>query len=120
MDGRPRAGAFFWVSLVLLVYVYVGYPLIAVVRARLSAQPRRKAPIEPTVSIVVIAHNEAERIGGRIENLLALDYPRHKVEIVIGSDGSTDGTVERARRYERFGVSIHAIQQHRGKPAKAT
>ena len=117
LDWRPSAIAFFWVSLVLLVYVYIGYPLIAVVRARLSAQPRRKAPIEPTVSIVVIAHNEAERIGGRIENLLALDYPRHKVEIVIGSDGSTDDTVERARRYERFGVSIRAFQQHRGKPA---
>src|SRR4029450_5472045 len=117
MDGRPRAGAFFWVSLVLLVYVYVGYPLIAVVRARLSAQPRRKAPIEPTVSIVVIAHNEAERIGGRIENLLALDYPRHKLEIVIGSAGPTDATVDRARGYERFGVTVRAFQQHRGKPA---
>jgi cellulose synthase/poly-beta-1,6-N-acetylglucosamine synthase-like glycosyltransferase len=116
-DWRPSAGALFWVSLVLLVYVYVGYPLIAVVRARLSAQPRRKAPIEPTVSIVVIAHNESERIGGRIENLLALDYPRHKVEIVIGSDGSTDDTVERARCYERFGVRVRAFQQHRGKPA---
>jgi biofilm PGA synthesis N-glycosyltransferase PgaC len=117
LDWRPSAGAFFWMSLVLLVYVYGGYPIIAAVRARLSAKPRRRAPIEPTVSIVVIAHNEAERIGGRVENLLALDYPRHKLQIVIGSDGSTDDTVERARRYERFGVTVRAFQQHRGKPA---
>ncbi len=114
---RPNARTIFWVSLGLLVYVYIGYPLIAAVRARLSPQPRRKAPIEPTVSIVVTAHNEAERIGARIDNLLALDYPRHKVEILIGSDGSTDDTVENARRYERFGVSVQAFHQHRGKPA---
>ena len=117
LEWRPSAGSFFWIPLVLLVYVYAGYPIIAMIRARLSARPRRRAPIEPTVSIVVIAHNEAARIGGRIENLLALDYPRHKLEIVIGSDGSTDDTVERARRYERFGVTVRAFQQHRGKPA---
>ena len=117
LDWRPSADSFFWVPLALLVYVYAGYPFIALVRARLWARPRRRASIEPTVSIVVIAHNEAERIGGRIENLLALDYPRHKLDIVIGSDGSTDDTVERARRYERFGVTVRAFQQHRGKPA---
>jgi len=117
LEWRPSAGTLFWTSLLLLVYVYAGYPIIATVRARVSPKPRRRAPIEPTVSIVVIAHNEAERIGGRIENLLALDYPRHKLEIVIGSDGSTDDTVGRARRYERFGVTIRAFQQHRGKPA---
>jgi len=117
LDWWPSARALFWISLALLVYVYIGYPLIAAVRARLVAQPRRKAPIEPTVSIVVVAHNEAERIGGRIDNLLALDYPRHKIEILIGSDGSTDDTVDRARHYERFGVSVRAFQQHRGKSA---
>ena len=114
---RPSAATIFWVSLALLVYVYGGYPLVALLRARFSPRPRRKGQIEPTVSIVVIAHNEAERIGARIENLLALDYPRQKLEIVIGSDGSTDDTVDRARRYERLGVSVRAFQQHRGKPA---
>jgi cellulose synthase/poly-beta-1,6-N-acetylglucosamine synthase-like glycosyltransferase len=113
----PSGGTLFWTSMALLAYVYFGYPMIAAGRARLWTRPRRRAPIEPTVSVVVIAHNEAERIGGRIENLLALDYPRQKLEIVIGSDGSTDDTVERARRYERFGLTVRAFQQHRGKPA---
>jgi cellulose synthase/poly-beta-1,6-N-acetylglucosamine synthase-like glycosyltransferase len=117
LDWSPSAGVLFWVSLMLLVYVYVGYPVVAAMRARLCPKPRRRAPIEPTVSILVMVHNEAERIGPRIENLLAVDYPRHKLDIVIGSDGSTDSTVERARRYEQFGVSIRAFQQHRGKPA---
>ncbi len=88
-------------SLALLGYVYLGYPdRGGAARDCCWPKPRLRAPIEPTVSIVVIAHNEAERIGPRIENLLALDYPRDRLEIVIGSDGSTDETVAaRARRY---------------------
>ncbi|HEY3159774.1 MAG TPA: glycosyltransferase family 2 protein [Vicinamibacterales bacterium] len=113
----PGAGVVFWVSLALLVYVYIGYPLVAALRARLWARPRLRAPIEPSISIVVMAHNEAERIGPRIENLLALDYPRDKVEIVIGSDGSTDDTVQRALSYADRGVTVCAFTQHRGKPA---
>ena len=113
----PGTTALFWMSLALLVYVYVGYPVVAAVRARFWARPCCRAPFEPTVSIVVVAHNEAERIGARIDNLLALDYPRHKVEIVIGSDGSTDATVQRALRYAGFGVTVRAFNQHRGKPA---
>jgi cellulose synthase/poly-beta-1,6-N-acetylglucosamine synthase-like glycosyltransferase len=113
----PGAGVVFWVSFALLVYVYIGYPLVAALRARLWARPRLRAPIEPSISIVVMAHNEAERIGPRIENLLALDYPRDKVEIVIGSDGSTDDTVQRALSYADRGVTVCAFTQHRGKPA---
>ena len=116
--GRwPSAVGVLWGSLVLLVYVYVGYPVLAAMRARLRPKPRCRGRVEPTVSIVVIAHNEAERIGARIENLLALDYPRSKLQIVVGSDGSSDGTVERALRYAVFGVEVRAFHQHRGKPA---
>ena len=46
----------------------------------------------PTVSVVVVAYNEASRIARRVENLLAVDYPRERIEILIASDGSTDGT----------------------------
>ena len=113
---RP-AVAVFWTALALLFYVYIGYPIVAAVAARLQTRPDRRHAIEPTVSIVVGAYNEAERIEGRIENLLALDYPADRLEIVIGSDGSTDSTVERARRYERFGVTVHAFETRRGKPA---
>jgi len=113
----PGATVLFWMSLALLVYVYLGYPVVAVVRARFRGRPRGRAPFEPTVSIIVVAHNEEERIGARIDNLIALDYPRHKIEIVIGSDGSTDATVQRSLRYAAFGVNVRAFNQHRGKPA---
>ena len=113
----PGHGFVFWLSLALLVYVYLGYPLLAGLRAMLLPKPSRRAPIEPSVSIVVIVHNEAEQIAARIENLLALDYPRDRLEIVIGSDGSTDDTVARARRYAAQGVRVRAFREHRGKPA---
>ena len=117
LPWAPGPGVFFWGSLLLLAYVYAGYPLAAALRARLWPKPRLRAPIEPSISIVIMAHNEAERIGPRIENLLALDYPRDRIEIVIGSDGSTDDTVERALQYADRGVTVLAFNQHRGKPA---
>ena len=65
----------FWAAVALLAYIYLGYPLLAAARASLFPKPRRTAPIEPVVSVVVIAYNEETRIASRIENLLALDYP---------------------------------------------
>ena len=120
--GRWRGSAVvFWTSLVLLAYIYFGYPLIAALRAFVHPKPRLRAAIEPHVTIVVVAHNETAQIGARIENLLALDYPRDRMDIVIGSDGSTDGTVERARAYESRGggvpIEVRSFLDNRGKPA---
>jgi cellulose synthase/poly-beta-1,6-N-acetylglucosamine synthase-like glycosyltransferase len=125
----------FWLCVGLLVYVYAGYPALAVVRARWRPRPlvrraerrahpatipfpdRRVGAAEPAVSIVVIAYNEASCIEARLENLLSLDYPADRLEIIVGSDGSTDDTVERARRYEAFGVRVQAFETRSGKPA---
>jgi cellulose synthase/poly-beta-1,6-N-acetylglucosamine synthase-like glycosyltransferase len=62
------------------------------VLARLRPRQVRQAPIEPTVTVVVAAHDEETVVERRLENLLALDYPAEKVEIVVASDASTDGT----------------------------
>lgn len=107
----------FWASIALLVYVYAGYPALAWMRARWWPRPVREGDDLPTVTVIVVAFDEAERIGRRIENLLALDYPRERLDIVIASDGSTDGTVARARAFERDGVSVVAFASRRGKAA---
>src|SRR4029450_6161777 len=107
----------FWLSLFLLAYIYVGYPLVAWLRARLWPMQAAAAPWEPMVTVVVVAHNEADRIAARLDNLLALDYPREKLEIRLASDASTDGTVERARAYESSGVVVRAFHRRRGKSA---
>jgi len=117
---KPRAtslSAVFWASFGMLAYIYFGYPIVARVRAALHPRVRVRAPIEPAVTVVVVAYNEADRIGARIENLLALDYPRDRLDIVIASDGSTDGTFVEARRHERRGVVVQPFFRRRGKPA---
>ncbi len=92
----------FWISAFVAAYVYVGYPLVLAAwaplgrRARARARRRRTGPppsaAMPAVSIVVAARNEAAALPARIENLLSLDYPADRLEIIVVSDGSTDGT----------------------------
>ncbi len=105
----------FWLAGACLVYVYAGYPVLVWAAATLRARPLPRASILPSVSVLVSAHDEEERIDARLQNLLALDYPRHRIEILLGSDGSTDSTVARARRYAD--VTVVDFPQRRGKPA---
>ncbi len=82
----------FWGSLGALAWTHVGYPAAMGVLARLKPRPVRRAEITPRVALVVSAHDEEAVIARRVENLLELDYPPERVEIVVASDGSTDGT----------------------------
>lgn len=107
----------FALSLLLLTYTYLGYPALAWARAALQPRPPRAWGIEPDVTVVLAVHDEAERITRRLENLLALEYPRDRLDIVVGSDGSTDGTADLARAFESHGVSVVAFGSRRGKPA---
>jgi glycosyltransferase involved in cell wall biosynthesis len=112
-----RAGAWaFWLAFVLLGHVYLGYPVLASLRAAIRPRSHATSSIEPTVSVIVAAYNEGDRIATRIENLLALDYPQNRLEIIVGSDGSTDDTVVRARQYEDGRVQVRPFPERRGKP----
>jgi cellulose synthase/poly-beta-1,6-N-acetylglucosamine synthase-like glycosyltransferase len=111
------AQAFFWLAFGAMGYIIIGYPVLARIRSLLRPKTRHREPIEPTVSIVISAYNEAQRIEQRILNLLDLDYPAGKVEIIIGSDGSTDDTAAVARAFESAGVKVHHSPERRGKPA---
>ncbi|MEA2406355.1 MAG: hypothetical protein QOE69_474 [Thermoleophilaceae bacterium] len=84
--------AIFWGSAAALAWTHVGYPLAAAALARVRARPVRKGDVEPSVSVIVAAWNEEEVIERRLENLLELDYPADKVEIVVSSDASSDRT----------------------------
>src|SRR3989442_106917 len=109
--------ALFWVSAVLLVYIYAGYPALVFVWATLRPRPSCGQHVEPTASIVIIAHNDGARIDARLRNLLGLQYSAGRVEIPLASDGSTDDTVDRARAYEEAGVTVVAYERRRGKAA---
>lgn len=87
----------FWISAGIILYVYVGYPLLLAFLRLVFSQPVKKRPIEPFVSLLVPAYNEAHVIAAKIQNVLALDYPPELLEIVVVSDGSTDKTAEIAK-----------------------
>jgi hypothetical protein len=82
----------FWGSVGLLVWVHLVFPGLVLLRARLRPRPVAEAPITPSLSIVVAAHNEAAHIGPRIANVLAQAYPADCLEVIVASDGSTDAT----------------------------
>jgi cellulose synthase/poly-beta-1,6-N-acetylglucosamine synthase-like glycosyltransferase len=107
----------FWLPLVLLVYTYLGYPLLLWIWSGLRPKQADDGEYMPVVTLLVVAHNEAGRIQERLENLLALDYPRDRIEIILASDGSTDDTVARAGAYRQAGVVVMPFLSRRGKSA---
>jgi cellulose synthase/poly-beta-1,6-N-acetylglucosamine synthase-like glycosyltransferase len=85
----------FWGSLGALAWTHVGYPAAAELVARIRPrQVRKDASAEPSVTVVVAAYNEEPVIERRLENLLALDYPADRLEVVVASDASSDRTNE--------------------------
>jgi cellulose synthase/poly-beta-1,6-N-acetylglucosamine synthase-like glycosyltransferase len=90
----------FWLSAACVTYAYVGYPLVLALAARFRPAQRVSEPSAPglPVSVVLAAHNEQTRIGARIQELVRLVAARPEAgEVIVVSDGSTDGTVETAR-----------------------
>ncbi len=91
--------ALFWISLALVGYTYFGYAILLALLARLRPRPFLMAPGTPSVSIVIAAHNEEAGLPRKLENLAQLHYPAHLLEIVVASDGSTDGTIAVLNQY---------------------
>jgi cellulose synthase/poly-beta-1,6-N-acetylglucosamine synthase-like glycosyltransferase len=87
-----------YACLSLIAYAQVGYGvLLALARRLLGRRPVRSEPIEPPVTLVIAAHDEASVIEAKVANALALDWPRERLQVVVASDGSSDETVELAR-----------------------
>jgi cellulose synthase/poly-beta-1,6-N-acetylglucosamine synthase-like glycosyltransferase len=82
----------FWLATALVGYSYAGYPAWLWLRKRWAPRPVNRRPETPTVSVVMVVRNEEASIARKIENLLTLDYPKEQLEVIVVSDGSTDGT----------------------------
>ncbi len=105
----------FWISLAVALYAYLGYPLLLMVWRRLAAQPVRKAPIEPTVTLVIAMHNEHDNVAAKMQNCFELNYPEGKLQIIVSLDAPTDGTDSLVREYASQGVEVLSSTVRRGK-----
>lgn len=106
----------FWLSATVLFYIYVGYPALLWVWSACFPRPVRASHDLPTVSVLLPAFNEEKVIARKMENLLSLDYPMEKLEILVGSDGSTDDTVKILSRHAGEKVKLISRQERGGKP----
>jgi len=112
----------FWVSVSLIVYVFIGYPLLIDWMARIWPRPVGRGSNEqtaelPFVSVVIPAHNEERWIERKIENTLSLDYPHDRMQILVASDGSTDDTVGIVGQFSSQSVELVHYPERLGKLA---
>lgn len=106
-----------WVSLLALVYIYAGYPLLVWILGRIRPGRVQRGPITARVSVVMVVHNEAVQIGRKLDSLLAMDGADQIVEILIGSDGSTDDSATVVQSYPDSRVRWNHFSERRGKPS---
>ncbi len=95
-----------WFSIAMVVLITIGYPLLLTLAGPLLRRTRHVRDAEPDVTLIICAHNEEACIAAKLENALALDYPRERFEIIVASDGSTDGTVSVVESFAHRGVML--------------
>lgn len=101
-------------SLALVMYVFAGYPALIALLARVRPRPVHRDPgHRPTVSLMVVAYNEAPVIEQKLANCAQLDYPPDRLELIVIADGSDDGSPDRLR--DRPGVRLLFEPERRGK-----
>ena len=112
----------FWVCVVGTLYSYALYPLVLrLVGRRDRAGPGAGATVAatdlPLLTVIIAARNEEARLGAKLEDLLAQDYPTDRLQVLVVSDGSTDGTAQIARGYTDAGVECIELEARLGKEA---
>jgi len=108
----------FWAGVCIVLFTYIGYPVWLWVRTKWQSVPVLRSKHTPSVSLVMVVRNEETVLGPKLQNLLSLSYPADRFEIVVVSDGSTDGT-ERILREFATDRRLRGIskQESRGKAA---
>ncbi len=104
----------FWLAASVIGYSYLGYPVWLWLRSRWSPRPVRRSSAEPSVSAVMVARNEEKVIARKVNNLLTLDYPPEKLDVVVVSDGSSDRTaaiLTECERNSRVRAVVKAVSQ---------
>src|ERR1700690_3780265 len=99
----------------VVAYVYAGYPVLLVCGFLRRRRPVYRGEMLPSVSVIIPAHNEEDVIEEKPENIAGFAYPRELVEVLVGSDGATDGTADAVRQHT--GVILYESPSQSGKSA---
>jgi len=96
----------FMASCAFLLYVIAGYPLLLKILASFFRKPIKKGDYSPSVAVVIPVRDGEQYISRKLDSILALDYPKELLEVLVISDGSTDETDNLARGYAAWGVKL--------------
>jgi len=107
----------FWLSVAAIGYTYAGYPVLLMILSKLRGKPVLRRQFEPPVTVIITAYNEERDLAQKLENTLALDYAKDKLEVLVTSDCSSDGTDDIVRSYASRGVRLHRQPERLGKTA---
>ena len=107
----------FWSSVALIIYAYIGYPLMLYLLRSVLVRPISKGAYQPGIDIIIPAYNEERVIAAKIRNILSLDYPREKLNIIVISDASADNTDDIVRGFTKAGVGFLRQEKRMGKAA---
>ncbi len=105
----------FFISLCSVVYAYFGYPFSLYLLSSVRFKDIQRASIQPKVTLIITAFNEEKRIREKLENSLALEYTKDKLQILVASDGSTDTTNTIVRSFADKGVELLKVIKRGGK-----
>lgn len=98
----------FWLLIILVLYTYLGYGVVITILAKIKQKIKPEPPFnpdfEPAVTMIVAAYNEADWIVEKAKNMLEIDYPREKMQIIFVTDGSSDETPQILESYPEFTV----------------
>ena len=105
----------FWFCVLSVFFAYFGYPISLVLLRKLRRHRVERDDLNVPVTLIITAYNEEKRIREKIENTLALEYPRKQLQILVASDGSTDATNDIVRSYADQGVELLEVAHRGGK-----
>lgn len=110
----------FWIMAFIIVWANVGYPLSILFLGKIIKRKNKKLNnYEPTVTIMIVAHNEEKVIKDKLENVINVDYPKNKTTILVSSDNSTDNTnkivEDFIKKHQSCNIKLYKVQQRKGK-----
>ncbi len=109
----------FWIFVILILHSYLFYPFLLIICSKISGKKlKSSSDFTPSLSILIPAHNEEKVIGSKIHSLYSSDYPSHLLEVIVGSDSSSDNTVQMTKELRKEYPSLKIIEFNRrtGKP----